>query len=100
MVVVTVKHMWRMLKSWPSSSLCIGFSYSTELVSHRQVTAHHKAKLCILNDINVNGTLSTDSLRLLHSGDELKPPPQGPAVTNWTHERDQHPTCPALSTCH
>lgn len=99
-VVVTVKHTWRMLKSWPSSSLFIGFSFSTEHVSHRQVASYHNAKLCKLDEINVKNTLSTDSLRLLHSNDELKPPPQWPAVTDRTHECDQHPTCPALSACH
>ena len=39
----------------------------------------------------------TDSLRLLHTDDELQPSPERPAVAYWSHECDQHPASAALS---
>ncbi|XP_044047858.1 solute carrier family 15 member 5 isoform X2 [Siniperca chuatsi] len=38
-----------------------------------------------------------DSLRLLHTDDELKPSPERPPVAHRCHECDQHPTSAALS---
>lgn len=100
MVAVTAKHMWRMSKSWPSSSLFMGFSCCTEPASHRQATGtrmgiprnHNKE-----NHSHPMNMFPTDSLRLLHTDDELKPSPGWPDVTNRRHERDQHPSTPYLS---
>lgn len=44
----------------------------------------------------VKNLFPTDSLRLLHTDDELKPPPEQPPVAHRHHECDQHLASAAL----
>lgn len=58
----------------------------------------------VLTYVVLTDTFPADTLRLLHTDNELKPSPEQPPVAHWCHECDQHSAPAALSpadrVCH